>query len=361
MVAYDEETHRLVNKVEEDTRHAMMLEALREERREEVQRKEELRRRIDHDGDVEMGETERGEREKDRIRHEVSKDRDEAEEIREIFERLQALEGEVVSWRWKKVDEDNSLEARIDILEGRLAAIETYRPEEPVPRNRRRMDREVTGRPLTRGGTLRLEGRVDEMSREFQSLRHQIREVEKVQDEAMVSRKRIMETERRIVGIEGKALEEKRKVVALSEKLDETRQRHDLLAREISQSRSALNSGLLPRVAKSDNQVANLHYRLVTVEQQVIWTDQKLRALWAFGAAKTPVEALKQAATLRALWSAATNALTTRLKDGPAPADFSKIVVSSNKPVASGHDSEDESSTSAAKDPSKPTINPARY
>ena len=109
---------------------------------------------------------------------------------------------------------------------------------------------------------------------------------------------------------------EQKKLADLTAKTEEYRLRTDIKIRDISQGKGVISAGLFPRVSRLEATAIELAYRLVTVEEQMVWTDQKIRAVWL--ATNAPAtEAILHVASVRTIWGAAANALTQRLNNAP--------------------------------------------
>jgi len=319
VVAFDDETRELIGKLERETHQMIATRNAQEDLKREAKRKEARGKGVDRDGDVEMEETDKAEKEEgptDYQTYLLSPEgvRPVTSYLVDIYTKIRALQGDVTSLKWKKVDDDNTLEGRVDLLEGKVTALDMFRDDEDTSLTTRRRSG-----PVTRGMTQKLDEKVDSYVRDLQTLRGRIRDLEREQDDSRVSRRRVGEAERRVVSLEGELAKEKAKVSILSAKIDEVIARQELISDQ-TQAQDSGNSGSPSRVSVLESQVATLSYRLISAEEQLTWANQKIRSVWSLAGAQSPTEGFIHNAHLRSIWVAAHASYQRRAERGPAAA-----------------------------------------
>ena len=352
--ALDRETSSLVEEVERDARNLLKRKG---------EKSESESRRKDKDGDIKMGEDE------DPVpayRSSFSPPdpricRTLASRLGEAEHSVKVLRGEVKALKWRKVDDDSTLEgrldmveARMDLLEGKLAAREIQRADdEPVPITARRClareSCELQDRPITRGVSQRLEARMEELGKDVYFAKANIQELERAQVENGIARRRMNEAEKRIVGVEGELAKGSKRLAEAEARIGEIGLRNEMTVREFTQEKHVINSGLLPRVSKLESQLLNVVYRLATAEEQMGYTDQKIRTLWLIGSSQNPAEAYVQTINLRNIWVTSSAAYQRRLAGTPSP-------LSSNNPFI--HGAATNNANTPGKRDEKPTADP---
>ena len=360
-VALDDEASELVEEVEKDAEKLMEKKKGKGTKRGEEREKREGKK--DRDGDIEMKDG--GGSEEDPVpayrspatSEDLRKGHALASRVEELEGTVQKLKGMVMALQWKKVDDDSTLEGRMDLLEGRVAAWEIQKLEdEPAPVTARRRStrevretRETQERPLTKAAAQRVETRIDNLTKDLRDLRTRTRDLEREQGENGIAKRRMNEAERRIVRVEEEVEKGSKKLADIGARVEELGLRSESAIREFSQEKHVIGSSLLPRVAKLKSQVFNVNYRLVTSEEQMSFTDQKIRTLWLIGSAQNPNEAYAQTLILRNIWLAAGAAYHRRTIGAPPPSVFTNPVAhgTSTTPanVPQGHDG-------------KPAVNP---
>lgn len=218
------------------------------------------------------------------------------------------------------MDYENSLENRISALESRIAVLEANRLDE-IGQNlppRRRQNREPQDRPITRGITHRLETRIDTIARELTTIRKQMEEMEKVEVEREAPRREGERLVKRIAGLERLAVEGEKKLASLEMRLAEERLCQEIIVRDLTQGKKTVSTEVIPRLSKLEARAANIDYRLMTTEGQMVWTDHKVRLLWFIVSAPGPSEAYTLSNQLQTVWEAAAAAYRRRVADGPA-------------------------------------------
>jgi hypothetical protein len=359
-VVFDADTAELAEKVERDTRKLRLTKILKEEREKKEKRREELRRIRDRDGDVEMGDYEMVSKE-DPVREPrpTAPSQDDPQEAfcKEIFKQLRMIQGEVLSLQWKKVDGENSVEDRLDILEGKMAARDhIQRTEEELPPNpKRRQCRDAADKPPTKAATQKMEARVEGFAKDLGTVKGRLSEVERVQEEATTARRRINEVEKRIMGVERELLLAERRIADLEGKPIEGT--HDLKAQAISQERAAFDASMMERLLKLEEQGFNLNYRFITFEEQAGWSEQKLHAVQAVAESHNTEEAYKHLDRLRKLRIGASAAYRRRIFDGVTVPPSSRTYIQGE--ASSVFDEAGSPVVSPVTDPPVPTQRPA--
>ena len=296
----------------------------------EVREKKEGEKKRDGDGDVEMEKEERtanpGPHESDTPSASSSdpfKRPPTPPYVPEIEARCQRLKGELLQLEWKVTGETTKLEDRIAVLEARSAAQEIQQNEEEeggpwtvVQSPRRRQGREGTELSSLNAKIQRVEKRVGALQGGMLIIETTMGEWNQKAKEWDYVRKRVNGLDMQVAGIEGEVMAERKKLFDLGAKVEEHRLRQDLKNREVAQGRNTLVAGLLPRVTRLESNLFEQAYRQITLEDQMVWTDQKIRAVWLANNAPA-TEALIHAASIRAIWSAAADAFTRRIRNAP--------------------------------------------
>ena len=115
--------------------------------------------------------------------------------------------------------------------------------------------------------------------------------------------------EERIAGAEGEIAAGAQRTVGLATKWEENRLRQEITNRQIT--------AVLLRMTKSKDRLLEAEYRLATSEEQMIWMDQKLQAIWMFIHTPSVNEAHLCAASICTIWSAAAKAYNRRIDGLP--------------------------------------------
>ena len=306
----------------EETKTFYQLKAEKEEKLMEAMEKGLLRRNVDKDGDVLMegGESAPAPQPAAKPQGQAHPTSDPRSMVEELNKKLRLVQGQVLSLQWKRVDYENLLEERMNVMESRIAVLEANRVEEvgsTLP-PRRRSTREPQDRPLTRGVTHRLESRIDTLAKELTGIRKQMEAMERVEDEREAPRRDGEKLVRRVAGLERLAVEGEKKLSGFETKLAEERLRQEIIVRELTQGKKTVSSEVIPRISKLEARIQNVDYRLLTTESQMVWTDHKLRLLWFIVAAPGPNEAYNLSTQLRTVWEAAASSYRRRIVEGPA-------------------------------------------
>ena len=194
-IAFDEETYDLIGKLEREMTQLIANSNAQEDRKEEAVRKESQGKGVDQDGDVEIEGIEKATREEEIPNYRTYLLSQggvwpTTSYLADIYTKIRALQGDVTSLKWKKVDDDNTLEGRVDLLEGKITALDLFREEDDtLLTTRRRSHRDLPERPVTRGMTQKLETRVDDYSCDLQNLHRRVRDLEREHDSSHVSRR----------------------------------------------------------------------------------------------------------------------------------------------------------------------------
>ena len=296
-------------------------------------REEEKRRDVDGDEDVEMEGDEEGER-KDAVPdyRPISTMPEPSERapsynptpstlrVEEIEERIQQVEKDIRELQWVAGRDESKFDEKISVLEARLAALEVRSEgeEEPwvkVKSPRRRTTREHYDRPTTRSMVPRVEEKVDAAAQDIAEAQNRMREVEGGVDEI---RRRLGGMEIAIAGVQTEVKSGEKRIVGLETKWEEMRLKQAIVMRDHAAERILLTTGVLQRLTKLERRQLIVEYRIVTTEAQLVWEDNKLRALWGVITAPTPAEALTRTAALNTVWTNATEAYKHRVLNTPS-------------------------------------------
>ena len=234
--------------------------------------------------------------------------------LEDIAERLQRMEEGVREMEWKMAGEESKTGERMALTEVRVTALET-RQNEGGPTRRSPRRGEAASQVVTRGKARELEGKVGKLGHDIRALQAQFEELLPLASGWEATKEWVKALEERIAGAEGEIAAGAQRTVGLATKWEENRLRQEITNRQIT--------AVLPRMTKSEDRLLEAEYRLATSEEQMIWTDQKLRAIWMFIHAPSVDEARLRAASIRTIWSAAAEAYNRRIDGlplaGPRP------------------------------------------
>ena len=356
-IAFDIETQGMIEKMETSTHQLLMMDV--------AKGSSEARSRIaGPDGDIEMGERGRavseGPGRHSAIPTEYSLSPASLSRFDELMDRVRTLQGMILSYQWKKFDDQNELGEKVDRLEARIASLEVLRVgEETVTNTRRRNHREPPERPLTRSNTHRLEHKVDQCVRAINTLQTRITEAEAALDSLRGTKEGILEAERRIVRMEGAIGKQDTKFANLVARIDEVLLRQGSAARDPPAPHQAPSPGFYLRISRIESNLLNFNQRISSNEEQLSLVEQRLRGFWIIGASSNPADAVKQVAHLRHVWATATLAWNQRHSQGNPSITYSQPT-HPLVPITTPGTSNDHASV-ADDDPPKPNAKPGQY
>ena len=240
--------------------------------------------------------------------------------VEEMEERIQQVEKDIRELQWVAGRDESKFDDKISVLEARLAALEVRSEEEEEPwvkvkSPRRRTTREHYDRPTTRSMVPQVEEKVDAAAQDIAEAQNRIREVEGGVDEI---RRRLGGMEIAIAGVQTEVKSGEKRIVGLETKWEEMRLKQAIVMRDHAAERILLTTGVLQRLTKLERRQLIVEYRIVTTEAQLVWEDNKLRALWGVITAPTPAEALTRTAALNTVWTNATEAYKHRVLNTPS-------------------------------------------
>ena len=354
-VTFDIETQGMIEKMERST-HRLMMTGI-------AKGPSEARTMVaGPDGDIVMGERGRavseGPGHQSTIPTEYSLSPASLSRFEELMDRVRTLQGMVMSYQWKKVDDQNDLDAKVDGLESRIASLEVLRIEDDTAATtRRRTYRGPTERPLTRGSANKLDNKIEQCTTAINGLQTRFQEAEALLENLRGSRERVQEAEKRIVKIEGAVGKQDTKFANLVARIDEVLQQGSV-SRDPPTPHLAPTPGFYLRVSRIESNLLNFHQRISSNEEQLSLIEQRLRCFWVIGASSDPTDALAQVAHLRNVWAAATLAWNRRQSQAnpnfPQPQPIRRGVTITAPEPSSNRDS------STSDDPSKPAAKPSQ-
>ena len=354
-VAFDLETQGMIEKMEKSTHRLMMMDVAKGS-------SEAHAMVAGPDGDIVMGERGRavseGPGHHSAVPTEYSLSPASLSRFDELMDRVRTLQGMILSYQWKKVDDQNDFGERLDRLDARVAALEALRIEDDTATtSRRRTYREPPERPLTRGNAHRLDNKIEQCSKAVNDLQTRIREAETLLENLRGSRERVQEAERRIVRVEGAIGKQDIKFADLVTRIDEVLLQRSAI-RDLPTSHEAPSPGFYLRVSRIESNQLNFNQRISSTEEQLSLVEQRLRCFWLIGASADPADALTQVAHLRHMWATATLAWNRRQSQGNPGTLYSQpasrsVTITAPGP-ARGHISADD-------DPPKPNDKPSQY
>ena len=240
--------------------------------------------------------------------------------IEEVEEKMQEVEKEMRDAQWKALGRETRFEERVSFLEARLAALEVGAEEggEPwVKVKSPRQRKEPYDRPTTRSMAPRFEEKVDAVASDVDGLRSRIAGVEEVAKEIETVREKIGKIEINMAGVRGGATAGEKRIEDLENKWAEVRLRLSLMARDTIQNKLQLSICSPQRINRIENRVLGVEYRASTLEEQLIWSDQKLRGFWHALSAPTSADAVVRTAALSLIWAHADDLYKQRVAGGP--------------------------------------------
>lgn len=320
--ALNHEIRKLISDVEMEA--ARVLE-LRERRQKQSEKK-------DKDGDVEMEREERTSQTIPDPPDQVSSSRSvppEATALTPFQQNIRRMEGELQSLQWKKVDKENRLGERLAALEARVIAVEARSGEGgdpwttvmPARRRPAPQARNPSDRPVSYAVIQRIEGKVDSVLRDVYAIRTRVGSMEKSVEGGDVVRKRVNGLDMHVASVLGEVMASNKKVAGLEGKWEEERLRQSITTRETSPM-----TGVLPRLTKLESRMLDAEYRAATAEEQMVWTDAKLRAVWATIVAPSTTDAHAQALRVKMVWNGAAEAFNRRASNAPFSIPVPRIV-----------------------------------
>ena len=355
-VAFDIETQGMIEKMERSTHRLLMMDEAKGPR-------EARTMTAGPDGDIVMGERGRavseGPGHQSTIPTEYSLSPASLSRFDELMDRVRTLQGMVMSYQWKKVDDQNDLDTKVDGLESRIASLEVLRIEDDtIATTRRRTYRGPTERPLTRGNANRLDNKIEQCATTISGLQTRLQEAEALLENLRGSRERVQEAERRIVRIESAIGKQDTKFANLVARIDEVLQQGSV-TQDPQTPHLTPTPGFYLRISRIESNLLNFHQRISSNEEQLNLIEQRLRSFWVIGASSDPTDALSQVAHLCNVWAAATLAWNRRQSQAhpsfPQPQPIRRGVTITAPESSSNRD------TTTDGDPSKPIIKPGQY
>jgi len=168
-IAFDCDTLGMIEKMEKCTNQLIMTNQVKG-------RGDGVRDRIrDEDGDVRMKEKGRAMSENPTLHPtlpgEYSLSPESLSRFDDLLNCVQTIHGMIMSYQWKKVDDQKELEESVALLHSQVSSLEVCRTEEEAAMvTRRRSYRETQERPLARGVTHKLENKIDQAAKEIHNL-----------------------------------------------------------------------------------------------------------------------------------------------------------------------------------------------
>ena len=277
----------------------------------------------------------------------------------ELMDRVRTLQGMVMSYQWKKVDDQNDLDAKVDGLESRIASLEVLRIEDDATvTTRRRTYRGPAERPLTRGNANKLDNKIEQCATAINGLQTRFQEAEALLENLRGSRERVQEAERRIVKLEEAIGKQDTKFANLVARIDEVLQQGSV-TRDPPTPHLTPTPGFYLRVSRIETNQLNFHQRISSNEEQLSLLEQRLRCFWNIGAASDPADALAQVAHLRNVWAAATLAWNRRQSQAHPNLPQSQPTRRPVAIIAPGPSRDHDSTTND--DPPQPDDKPGQY
>ena len=223
--------------------------------------------------------------------------------LEDVAERMQKMEEEVRQIEWKMTGDEAKAEERMALTEVRVTAVEA-RLNEGGPTRRSPRRGEAASQTVTRGKARELEGKVSRLTSDVRALQVQFEELLPLASGWEATQEGVKALGERIAGAEREIAAGAQRTVGLATKWEENRLRQVITNRQFM--------AVLPRMTKTENRLLEAKYRLATSEEQVVWADHKLRAVWMFIHAPSIDEARLCATSVRTIWSAAADAFNRR-------------------------------------------------
>ena len=232
------------------------------------------------------------------------------QKIRDLEKKLEASKGS------KSGDGEKAIEARVAALEARLAVLEVGKDidEEWVSVGATKKKSTTYDGPFTRSVAQRVEGKADDAIRDVLAVKDHLRLQEAIVDQMKEGMEMLGKKMAKVDGDIGRNTQQ---TAGIDTKIEELRLRHSLVTREIQNGKGSINAGLLARVSKLESRFHAVDYRLVTLEEQMGWTERKLRLFWLIYVAQGHPSIYTYATNLRTTWDTSTDALRRRVVGAP--------------------------------------------
>ena len=115
---------------------------------------------------------------------------------------------------------------------------------------------------VTKGVVAKIEKKVDAAVRDVGGIRTRLGGVENVANDWERTWKRVNALDVQVGGLEGELRAAGTRILSLEGKQEETRLRHDVLARDLGQGKSAVRSDLFPRVTGLESRFRSLEWQV---------------------------------------------------------------------------------------------------
>ena len=244
--------------------------------------------------------------------------RDPAEVLKEDVD---AMGREVRNLEWRIEGTEHRVERKWEMAEARIVGLETTAKEMVKGRaeawpSRQKPIRDTSEYHGLRGRIQKIENRIQGASQEIGGLRARVVDMERAVKEVGELRRKVNGLDVFLGSVHGEVIGCGRRVAAVEVKQEEGRLRLENGAREAATNWAIIHT-FLPRVGKIDAKLAEVDYRLITVEEQSIWLDQKARAVWLATVATDLTEKTIRCNGVRTTWNQAAEAFNRRLTATP--------------------------------------------
>ena len=246
--------------------------------------------------------------------------------VEALDQKIDAVGRDLRDLEWRMEGDDSRAERKWRMAEAKIVALEVRMKEfakelartgqmEASP-SRKKSSRDLGEYHGLRGRVQKVENRVQAAAKEINGVRARVVDVERAIKEIGEIRRKVNGLDVLLGSVHGEVMVWGRRVVTVEVKIEEGRLRQEHFSRELAANWAIIHT-CLPRVGRLEAKLTEVDYRLTTAEEQNVWLDQKVRAVWLAAMATDLVEKTAYCNGVRATWDMASAAFARRFEKTP--------------------------------------------